>query len=173
MKWLCRIDWLLIGWSIEASASGIPFLLPSCLSGLVVQSRKLPDTDSSPASDTEDRRFPVPRGVPSPAGVRLSRFRLRLLLKLIGRESLRSTPGVFAILSRYWGLIKKTGFVVSCVGRSDLKSTYISKKVFAFVGVSILYRVPEPVGFDDMCFSIFRFRLGGYYVFVNNLELAM
>uniref|UniRef100_A0A2M4DIC1 Putative secreted protein n=1 Tax=Anopheles darlingi TaxID=43151 RepID=A0A2M4DIC1_ANODA len=76
------------------------FLLASCLSGLVVQSRKLPDTDSSPASDTDDRRLPILIGVPPSAGVLCdSRLRFRLL-KLTGSESRRSTAGVCAMLSK-------------------------------------------------------------------------
>lgn len=36
------------------------------------------------------------------------------------------------------------------------KITYIAKQIVQFVGVSILYRIPEPIRFDNMCFGIFR-----------------
>lgn len=65
-----------------------------------MQSKKLSETDSSPASDTEERRLPQPKGVPSNCKRCEMRLRLRLL-KLIGSESLRSVQGVLAILSKY------------------------------------------------------------------------
>uniref|UniRef100_A0A336MXV1 CSON008029 protein n=1 Tax=Culicoides sonorensis TaxID=179676 RepID=A0A336MXV1_CULSO len=86
---------------LSLSNDVVIFLLPSCFSGVAVQSKKLPDTDKSPASLTEDRRLfvPLPIGVPSPCILCDRRF-LFLLLKLIGYESLLSDPGVFAMLSR-------------------------------------------------------------------------
>lgn len=56
-------------------------LLASCLSGLAVQSMKLPDIDKSPASDTDDLRLPVLTGVPSTA-ILDNRFLLRCAFEL-------------------------------------------------------------------------------------------
>lgn len=76
------------------------FLLFSNLSGLLVQSKKLPDTDNNPASDTDERRLPEPNGVRSNCKRCEKRLRLRLL-KLTGNESRRSVFGVLAILFKY------------------------------------------------------------------------
>lgn len=84
---------------VDVSGS-VNSLALSNLSGLVVKSRKLPDTDNRPASDTDERRLPEPRGVPSNWMRCEKRLRLRLL-KLMGKESRRSQLGVLAILSRY------------------------------------------------------------------------
>lgn len=61
-----------IGISVVNSNSAS--LLHSLFSGLTVQSMKLPDIESNPASDTDDRRFPELIGVPSTA-IRDKRFR--------------------------------------------------------------------------------------------------
>lgn len=87
---------------VSGSANNFPL---SNLSGLEVQSKKLPDTDNKPASDTEERRLPDPKGVPSNCKRCEKRLRLRLL-KLIGNDSRRSQLGVLAILSRYCYNIK-------------------------------------------------------------------
>ena len=97
-----RIEVFLEGVCSHVDVSGSANNLPlSNLSGLVVQSKKLPETESNPASDTEERRFPEPNGVPSSCKRCEKRLRLRLL-KLMGNESRRSQFGVLAILSRYY-----------------------------------------------------------------------
>lgn len=91
----------LVGVASLTSGSTCSSLSFSSLSGLVVQSKKLFDTDKRPASDTEDRRLPEPKGVPSNWMRCEKRFRFRLL-KLMGSESRRSVLGVFVMLSKYY-----------------------------------------------------------------------
>lgn len=93
MKWLNLIE---ATESLDSHSISITFL---DLSGLEVKSRKLPETDKSPASETEDLRFVTIKGVPSPC-LRCNIF-LFLLLQLIGKESFASEQEVLAMLSKY------------------------------------------------------------------------
>lgn len=82
---------------VSGSVNIVPF---SSLFGVPLQSKKLPDADSRPASETDERRLVEPNGVPSNWMRCEKRLRLRLL-KLMGNESRRSVLGVLAMLSKY------------------------------------------------------------------------